>query len=237
MRHVVFPRAERPRDFSSRQTHARDGILGDGRVVPRATQIAVVETVRGPNPAAAVEHPRVASVRFERHVSHLSEGRGPPGVGAARRGDVDQERLRRVRRGFHSVPLRRVLHVEPRRAGPGAPRARQKRGLLRVYHQVQVTHLVAVAPPGARRRRAIPSVERTRRAKFIPRADRHARLQSLEELRELRVSTHQSRRGCLGVRVRGRVGFGDAEARPRGHALEVHLASERVGVDAERERL
>ena len=117
---------------------------------------------------------------------------------------------------------------ESRRAIRLAPRARAKRRRLGVHHQVEVTHLVAMAPPRGGRRGARGRVVRARDPELIPGADRERRSQksaaaafaippqveSLEELRVARVAAEQAR-GRRHRRVQSRRRAADAAAAVR----------------------
>ena len=152
-----------------------------------------------------------------------------------------ERKARRRRRVGGALKVKLRASAAARRG----PRARGVPGRLRVHHQVQVAHLVLVAPARARRRRAVGGVEDARHTQRVARRDgepgvfgifpRH----NLEQLRELRVARRElDGRGAEGLvqpffRRRCRSCPRPLEPPAGDGFFQKHLRPERVRVHAE----
>ena len=244
VRHVVLVRAERFDDLSRRKLDSRDRVLGDGGLHVFHDVRRRVKAIAVPEATPAVKRPRVPPVGLRDDPGHLPQGLGPPLIRARRVHEVRGQRLRFIRslRGCR-LGIGRVLN---RHAGVPVrlrARARQVRGLLRVYHQVEVAHLVAVSPPRARHLGPVPGVIHARHANLIPGANRQPSVvDPLKQLRQLRVAAHKTHRGKRLAAIAAarrpslpRLGLvrGPSTAR---EAFRVHLDPQRVRVHSKRKR-
>eukprot|EP00982_Pelagococcus_subviridis_P012563 31178-Pelagococcus_subviridis.AAC.21 len=148
--------------------------------------------------------------------------------------------------------LGRVFHGHPRSdavrpsAVPRVADAPQVHRLLRVDHEVQVAHLVVVAPPRAREGVARGGIERARDAYFTPgeQSERRRLGELFEHLRQARVAAraHHGRGMKLKRTIRERFRFKCRHLRPRirvvtaDERLQGDVPTQRVRVDAKGKR-